>query len=988
MKTAKNFSIAALLAFAVVVLFAVVRQELGQWNVVGETVDFVFDLLEIAAIALVFAAILAPLEALGWWAGWYGDSIDQTELGSLEEPIEPQTSVVRYVIYLDGISQASFQYVPEIDRFLRQLAIALPDNIAIIRGILPYSPINRPMTEERLLAFFWRWATRLRLKHPQSWIGSLINLRNLFIVTVSADQRYGPVYNQEIAQVLYKSLIHHGYQPGSGIPITLVGYSGGGQISLGTVPYLKQALAAPIEVISLGGVFSGNNQFLGLEHFYHLVGEKDRMERLGAIFSPRRWSLFSLSYWNRAKKRGKISLISLGPVGHQVPGGIMDADQYLNDGRSHLQQTIDLVFSIIQGELLVKDPTPSQPGNYDRVLMQSFMGVIYSTFPKSLVDPPKTTLHRFKQAKFNHPSYYPLHLSGSNQYRPIAPWIGRLILPTLEQRLAVSGVWLEVHHTATGYEHLVGKTVKLRWSNDPEVQEYVRAVTQDVHFSDETEYSRQQGKIHPDRLNHWRQVDPLESLAGSRPDDDVIVKLSDPIVECRGGDYSLYIAREPVQISGREYGLVQFVQPLKGDRVLMQSLMGETPKTALHRFEVVHFNRTSRLFDGGEEIVRLPQVVADRNNILPSTTDQLELSPLNPTGWYIYGAKDRDGVFVVQAIAPRALFQLQPDTVIFERRTGLNYLKNRAWKDIEAKKGTIESVLLSSRHTHSAAIDEWQEGTCALVVHVYGGIGGKLTEPPAKGPVYFGHFAYGVAQVVHEPLADELRFEIEYRQVYTHNSNGIIAGNLAWERYMGDRQWGILGIRPVADILIKLDAFTGDFEYKGEKRSALDNMSRQLEAMMARYRIGDGTGATYVGPANNCAQDSNQALYATIRDLETAIKSDAEFFQEWLSNCPDRAERFEQLLQLGKLLKRELMPLGNPREDWENNAFVLGISLEDRPLRNLIRGLGSWRTMLPRLASDTIVKIFLEQGASVWVLRTNQVGGDNPDIEPIAPITF
>ncbi|MCY7282393.1 MAG: hypothetical protein LH679_02920 [Cyanobacteria bacterium CAN_BIN43] len=38
--------------------------------------------------------------------------------------------------------------------------------------------------------------------------------------------------------------------------------------------------------------------------------------------------------------------------------------------------------------------------------------------------------------------------------------------------------------------------------------------------------------------------------------------------------------------------------------------------------------------------------------------------------------------------------------------------------------------------------------------------------------------------------------------------------------------------------------------------------------------------------------------------------------------------------------------------------------------------------------SDTIVQVFLEQGASVWVLRTNQVGGNDPDIAPINPMTL
>ncbi|MGF1480473.1 MAG: CAAX protease [Cyanophyceae cyanobacterium] len=935
-RTVKRFGLAATLASTAVVLLAVARRGLFR-GAMAETVDFAFDLIEIAAVAVIFAAILAPLEALGWWAGWYGDSLD-TATGTLEEPIPPQTNVVRYVVYLDGISQATFEYVPEVSEFLRQLAIALPDNIAIIRGILPYSPINRPMTENRFLAFFWRWAVRLRLQHPRSWLNFFINIRNVFIVAVSADQRYGPIYNQGIAQVIYKSLISHGYRAGSGVPITLIGYSGGGQISLGTVPYLKQALAAPVEVISLGGVFSGNNQFLQLEHFYHLVGKRDRVERIGAVLCPRRWSVVTLSYWNRAKKSGKISLISLGAVGHEVPGGIMDAHRTLRDGRTHLQQTIELVTGIIQGSFPNPQSLHRRPGNYDR----------------------------YQQGPFNHVSYYPLYQSLPQQYRPVAPWMGRLILPTLKQRQQVQGVWFEVWRAEAGYEHLVGQVVKLRWSQDPQVQEYVRAVTRDVYFSPETEYSRQQGKIHPDRLDRWRQVDPLESLAGARPFDDVVVKLAHPTVTESPGGIIFTIAQEPIQISGPFYGLVQFIRPLVGDR-----------------FVVIHFNRANRQFSGLQETVRMPQVIADRNGVYPSTSHQIEQSPLNQSGWYIYGAKDREGLFVVRAIAPRALFQLKPERVISDSKAA-HYIKNQAWHNIKAKKGTIESVLCSLHNPQP--LDQWTVGTRALVVHVYGGIGGSQREPAAQGPVYFGHFAYGVAEVVYEPLANELRFDIHYHQVYTHNPNGIIAGTLAWSCYMGDRQWGILGTRPVADVLINLDAFTASFD--GRAESALDRMSRQLEAMTARYRIGDGTGGTYVGPANNCAQDSNQALYATIKDLETDLKADEQFYQSWLSDCPQQAQRLQQLVQLEKDLKRQLMPLGNPREDWESNAYVLGISLEDRPVRNLIRGLGSWRTMLPRLASDTVVKTFLEQGASVWVLRTNQVGGSDPNIEPIAPVTF
>jgi predicted Abi (CAAX) family protease len=162
----------------------------------------------------------------------------------------------------------------------------------------------------------------------------------------------------------------------------------------------------------------------------------------------------------------------------------------------------------------------------------------------------------------------------------------------------------------------------------------------------------------------------------------------------------------------------------------------------------------------------------------------------------------------------------------------------------------------------------------------------------------------------------------------------------------------------------------------------------QLQVMTARYRTGDGTGGTYVGPANNCAQDSNQALFASLRQIENQIRANVESLEQWMEQNPAQGERFRELIQLGQELKQKLQPFGNTQPAWERSEFNLGSTLEDEPVRNLINGLGSWRTMLPRYASDTIVKIFLEHDATIWVLRTNQVGGHEPNIEPIAPMTL
>jgi len=947
--------------YAALILLSPIRYWWFAWyGNLGVILKLIFNLVWIGIIALAAAALLAPLEALGWWAGWYGDRLDITADSKTESQSTPQQKVVtRYVIYLDGIGQSTFHYLPDVQEFLDTLAPHLTEDMQLIKGIMPYSVRNNPLTGNRPLGFFWRLADRFRLKNPTSLFSYLVNIRNVLVVAVSADKRYGPIYNLGIAQVMYEALLRHGYQLDSGVPITLIGFSGGGQMAAAAAPLLRQALTAPIEIISLGGVISGNIDVLKTEHLYHLVGDKDTVERMGVIF-PGRWPLFLLSYWNRAQRIGKIHRISLGPVGHQLPGGLMDPERFLPDGRSYLQQTIDWVVGI-----LLDTVEHDQERAKERIL---------------------SNYERYRQAAFNRPEFYPIHQAVSQEYyRAIAPWMGRLILPTKDQR-QIKGVLFEVHNAPDNFQHLVGQVVTLRLSDDPQVQAYAQAVTKDVHFSAEAEYSSQQGNIHPTRINHWRLVNPLESLAGSHPHNDVMVMLPETvIVQSKGNDatpqkllqlskssHTLYISHDPVQITGRYYALVKFLQPTKSGSDL---------------FRVVHFNRASRQFDGAEEIVSMPQVVANRNHTYPSSSKNIEKSPLNETGWYIYGAPDESGRFVVQALAPRVLLQIEPERMVVGKPVK-KYLKKGSWGNLAAKKGKIASILLSAKTIRVKKVTIWPEGKRALLVHVYGGIGGNKTEPKAKSPLYFGHFAYGIAKVVWEPLADELRFEIVYHQIYTQNSDGLIAGSLHWSRYMGDRQFGWLGLRPVGDTLLELDGFTDDYEIDdGGKRSPLDEVIYQLEIMAARYRIGDGTGGTFVGPANNCTQDANQALYAALTQIARVIRSHPKV-EEWKHQHPEQLQKLQQLERLSLDLKHLLLPWGTARADWKNHTEVLGSTLEDHPVQTLIRSLLTWRTILPRLTSDEVTQAFLRQGGEAWVLRTNQVGGFDPDIEPVAPMTL
>ena len=909
------------------------------------------DLAWLVAIAIIVAGLVAPLQALGWWAGWYGDQIAPPPASQGKGP-RARSSVSRYVVYLDGIGQSSSKYTPDVETFLDALAPRLPKGTRLVRGLMVYSVLNRPLDDDVVWAYFWKFVDKLRFANPASLLGMFVNLRNVLIVGVSADSRYGPIYNYGIARLLNDGLLANGYQPRSGVPVTLIGYSGGGQMSVAAVSFLRRALDAPVDVISLGGVMTGSAKFLDLEHLYHLVGDKDPVEPIGPLMFWSRWKIFPLSNWNRAMRLGRISCRSLGPVAHQVPGGMFDPNARLSSGKTFLQHTVDMIITVLNGTFKTGSvPSSPQPSNYGL----------------------------YVKAAWNRPDYYPIAQTVDPKlYQPIGEWMGRLILPTREERSAVRGAWFEVHHADAQHQRLVGTTVKLRWSDDAAVQEMVRAVTRDVFFSADAEHmQRTSDWILPVRLRDWQLVEPLESLAGSRPVDDVVVRLAGPVEVEEDADVVLRVTREPVQISGLYSGLVRFVAPVDGDR-----------------YRVVHFSAATGRFDGPEEVVSMPPAVPDTQNRPPSSVRDLERSPAGEEGWYIYGAPDAAGAFVVRALGSRALLRIVPQDAVAGSAAAYRFVRTQAWGDLLRRKGSVRSTLLSAAERATAADaagasgDAWREGDRALVVHTYGGIGGQQGEPAARGPVYFGHFAYGEAEVVKDPLAGELRFEIVYHQVYTQNTDGLVAGALHWSRFMGDRQFGWTGVRPTCDIVLKLDAFTGDFPLDAQRRdSALSGLVRQLEAMGARYRIGDGTGCTFVGPANNCAQDSNRALFETLRNLQKAVKN-APDFDAWAKRYPDELDRFEELVALTKDLGHKLQVFGVPRRDWSTNEYNLGRTLDDQPVQQVVSGLGSWRMIFPRFASDTIVGTFLAHGASAWVLSSVQVGGERPEIEPVAPMTL
>lgn len=309
-----------------------------------------------AVVIVVLLGLLAPLESFGWWAGWYGDDLAKKAPGAQpEHPLKPERD--HFVVYLTGIGGITPEaYDPREAVFLATLRERLPD-AEIVDDIFPYSNANRALTGQRFFGWLWRLLGRLKGRGLLGLLSFVVNLRNLWQVLVSSDDRFGPLYNLATAELVVTKLEQHGYGPGSGVPVTFIGYSGGGQVSLGAAPFVKAATKAPTRVISLGGVMSGNGGVLGLDGLTHLYGDKDVTQRLGPLLFPQRWPLLGYTAWNRARKGGLIRRVSLGPMRHTGRNSYLDAAAIL-DGRSYLARTTDMIVALVKTNQAVIEEAP------------------------------------------------------------------------------------------------------------------------------------------------------------------------------------------------------------------------------------------------------------------------------------------------------------------------------------------------------------------------------------------------------------------------------------------------------------------------------------------------------------------------------------------------------------------------------------------------------------------------------------------------------
>ncbi len=301
-----------------------------------------FAAILLGAFALMLTAALAPLETLSWWGGWTEKEFDEPPSPAPDADASHQ----RYIVYLSGVASISGRFLlPREKAFIRRLRDRFPDAV-IVSDVFPYSPQGLPLLEApRLFDRLWRRAQMYKIRERQTLLPILINMRNIFQVMVSADHRYGPIFNQGAASVIEKALMGEGYALGSGAPVNIIGYSGGAQVAAGAAAFLTARLNAPIDVISVGGVLASDPGLSYLRKLHHLAGDSDNIQRVGAVMFPERWKALASSEWNAGKRDGRIEIHRLPEMTHAGVNGYFGRPQV--NGVSNAERTLEKIAQLI-----------------------------------------------------------------------------------------------------------------------------------------------------------------------------------------------------------------------------------------------------------------------------------------------------------------------------------------------------------------------------------------------------------------------------------------------------------------------------------------------------------------------------------------------------------------------------------------------------------------------------------------------------------------
>jgi len=286
-------------------------------------------------LVLIVEGVLARYELLAYSVGWRVSTTELPEGLPYARGAAPDRPPAAYLVYLDGIGKRQFRDTRDGGQLVQAVIAGAPE-LRVLGQVQPYSPLAAPLADRPV----WAWLRRRA--------GLLLFLHNVMQTFVAADRRYRPLYNRAVGQQIVVQLRLAGYRERSNIPVVLLSYSGGAQVSTGAVDEIHRVLGARVLVIMLGGFHNGANDLSRVEHVYQLTSSKDRIERVGTWIFPQRWRLVRGSGWNRAVRAGKVTVRGLEPATHVGPRSYISPTATLPDGRSHHDRTADTVIALVR----------------------------------------------------------------------------------------------------------------------------------------------------------------------------------------------------------------------------------------------------------------------------------------------------------------------------------------------------------------------------------------------------------------------------------------------------------------------------------------------------------------------------------------------------------------------------------------------------------------------------------------------------------------
>jgi hypothetical protein len=308
-------------------------------------------LLTLAGLILLVWGTLSPVGTLVWWLkegaetlGLKKNQPKRSLSSSSSASVSNSSKINCYIVFLPGVGDFSTDQLTPGEKLFLERLVKIHPNCVAVDDVFPYSVANESLGGKRLLAPLWRFANQ-----AQGWLEMadiLIKIRNLWRFAISVDDRYGPIYNQGIANAIIDRMnAAHPIpsSPNQQLKIILIGTSGGAQVALGATPYLDQWLDSQIIVVSVGGVFAGTDGFQSAEHVYHLQGRRDWIEDIGSVVFPSRWPWSVGSQFNQALRQNHFTIQTTGPHDHDGSTGYFGEKLVKPKGITYVDLTLQEV---------------------------------------------------------------------------------------------------------------------------------------------------------------------------------------------------------------------------------------------------------------------------------------------------------------------------------------------------------------------------------------------------------------------------------------------------------------------------------------------------------------------------------------------------------------------------------------------------------------------------------------------------------------------